>query len=132
MNNSPIFGYGSNFPVDDAPIEDEFLLRGNDIYVSNVPVLPLLLPQPKPLPTNDEHSASTDDPGSTADENSDGGIVEADNVTRPPVAIVPVAAILADKPVIHNFAADIDNVEDEAVPADEPANVEVIANEAAA
>ena len=78
MNKSPIFEifeWGPNLPMEDDPLEDEFPFKDDDNSVATVPILPLLLPQHEPSITNDEHSTSTDNPGSTNNDDSDDDIV---------------------------------------------------------
>ena len=61
--------------MEDDPLEDEFPFKDDDNSVATVPILPLLLPQHEPSITNDEHSTSTDNPGSTNNDDSDDDIV---------------------------------------------------------
>ena len=104
MNNSPIFEWGPNLPMEGALLEDDLSFEDDDDSVATIPILPLLLPQPETPLNDDEHSTSTDNPGPNTNDDSDADIAAA-----------PDAAILTDAPT--NFAVAFDNINDEPVPA---------------
>ena len=76
MNDGTIFEWGPNMPIDDDVVDDEYSSDDDDVHVSPVPIVPLLLPQPvPPLPADNVsiHSAgsttnvvSSSDDGDTA------------------------------------------------------------------
>ena len=44
MNDGPIFEWGPDMPIDDDVVNDDYSSDDDDVFVSSVPIMPLLLP----------------------------------------------------------------------------------------
>ena len=115
MNDGPIFEWGPDMPMDDDVVDDEYSSDDNDVSMSSVPIMPLILPQPvPPLNVND---ASTNSAGSTTDDNV---IIDDNdsNTLAPADTTAPLENAPAELPL--DFVAPDDDASLENAPAELP------------
>ena len=123
MNDGPIFEWGPNMPINDDVVDDEYSSDNDDVSVSPVPIVPLLLPQP----FLNADSASTNSADSTTDDDvtlDDNDSIAPADIARHPAqapAELPLDFVAPDDDVLIDDAptdtddALLDDADDQGV-----------------